>query len=197
MAKLEAMRNRLEGLDIQLVGLNEMEKEVPLVEEDGNSPLENAEKKALCYYRAFGMPVFSCDTGLYFVDLPEELQPGIHVRSPLGKVLGDEEMTEYYGNLARQYGDYKAVYRNAICFVYDSEHVYRAMAPDMESKPFFITALPHPKPAKEGFPIDRISKDLETGKYFYDLPESFVNQIAVEDGFRRFFEEISTSHHLW
>ena len=43
LAKLSAMRNRLEQLDIELIGLNDLKvegKNVPEVKEDGNTPLE-------------------------------------------------------------------------------------------------------------------------------------------------------------
>ena len=55
LAKLSAMRNRLEQLDIELIGLNDLRvegKNVPEVKEDGNTPLENARLKAMAYYEA-------------------------------------------------------------------------------------------------------------------------------------------------
>lgn len=75
-AKLESMRRRLKGLDLEILGLGDMEKEAPEVEENGKTPLENARQKALAYYEAFGIPVFSCDSGLYFEGVPDEDQPG-------------------------------------------------------------------------------------------------------------------------
>lgn len=48
---------------------------------NGNTPLENARMKALAYYETFRIPVFSCDSGLYFDNVPDEVQPGIHVRN--------------------------------------------------------------------------------------------------------------------
>ena len=75
--KLQAMINGLQGLDIELVSLNDMVGELPSINESGKTPLENAEIKARAYYEAFHMPVFSCDSGLYFDELSEEEQPGI------------------------------------------------------------------------------------------------------------------------
>ena len=75
-AKLEAMRRRLSVLGIEILGLNDIQMEVPKIIEDGNTPLENARKKAIEYYRAFHMPVFSCDSGLYMDNIPENLQGG-------------------------------------------------------------------------------------------------------------------------
>ena len=76
-AKLESMRRRLADLDLEILGLGDMDRKAPKVPEDGNSPLENARQKALAYYDFFGIPVFSCDSGLYFEGLPQELQPGV------------------------------------------------------------------------------------------------------------------------
>ena len=90
LAKLSAMRNRLEQLDIELIGLNDLRAEgkfIPEVIEDGNTPLENARLKAMAYYEAFQIPVFSCDSGLYFDNVPDEVQPGVHVRNVNGKWL--------------------------------------------------------------------------------------------------------------
>lgn len=102
LAKLSAMRNRLEQLDIELIGLNDLRvegKNVPEVKEDGNTPLENARLKAMVYYEAFQIPVFSCDSGLYFDNVPDEVQPGVHVRNVNGKCLSDDEMIDYYSGL--------------------------------------------------------------------------------------------------
>lgn len=189
-AKLEAMRNRLAELDVEILGLQDIDREIPEVKEDGATPLENARMKALAYYEAFGIPVFSCDSGLYFEGVPEEIQPGVHVRTVNGKYLTDEEMLEYYIGLARKYGDLRARYRNAICLVMDREHVYESMAESLASQLFLLTARPHSEVRHKGFPLDSLSVDLETGEYFYDLEEEQVDQVAVEDGFLQFFQEV-------
>lgn len=191
-AKLSAMQRRLDTLGIELIGLKDIKAqglEVPQVEENGSTPLENARIKALAYYEAFRMPVFSCDSGLYFDNVPEEVQPGVHVRTINGKYLTDEEMQAYYAGLAKQYGNLTARYRNAICFVMDEDTVYEAMEPSMESERFLLTDRAHPI-LKKGFPLDSLSIDIKTGKYYYDLPEDALDQVAVEDGFLEFFKKI-------
>lgn len=193
LAKLSAMRNRLEQLDIELIGLNDLRAEgkiVPKVIEDGNTPLENARLKAMAYYDAFQIPVFSCDSGLYFDNVPDEIQPGVHVRNVNGKCLSDDEMIDYYSGLVKAHGNLVARYRNAICFVMDDTHIYEAMEPSMESEKFILTDKPHSTIRKEGFPLDSISLDIKTNKYYYDLPEDRLEQVAVEDGFLQFFKNI-------
>ena len=51
-------------------------------------------------------------------------------------------------------------------------------------------ATPHSKIRKAGFPLDCISLDLKTGKYYYDMPKEELEQLAVEDGVLAFFEKI-------
>mgnify|MGYP002225500190 CR=1 FL=1 len=70
----------------------------------------------MAYYEAFQIPVFSCDSGLYFDNVPDEVQPGVHVRNVNGKCLSDDEMIDYYSGLVKAYGNLVARYRNAICF---------------------------------------------------------------------------------
>lgn len=194
-AKLESMKTRLAQLDIELLGLQDLVaegKNIPKVPEDGNTPLENARQKAIAYYEAFQIPVFSCDSGLYFDDVPDEVQPGVHVRNINGRCLSDDEMVDYYAGLARKYGNLKARYKNAICFVKDEDHIYEAMESSMASEPFLITDRPHSTIRKEGFPLDSLSVDSKTGQYYYDLPPGRLNQVAVEDGFLEFFRRILT-----
>lgn len=192
-AKLAVMRGRLAALGIELIGLNDLRaegKDIPRILENGSTPLENARIKAISYYKAFQIPVFSCDSGLYLDGVPEKLQPGVHVRNIGGKSLSDEEMLIYYTGLVKKYGNLTAEYRNAICFVADQDHIYESMDPDLYSKKFIIAEKPHSAIRKEGFPLDSISIDLKTGKYYYDLVEEELEQLAVEDGVLRFFKKI-------
>ncbi len=187
-AKLSAMRRRLCDLKIEILGLGDMKEKPPMVPEDGKTPLENARKKALAYYDFYRMPVFSCDSGLYFEGLSQELQPGVHVRTVNGKYLSDEEMLTYYSGLAKKYGDLRARYRNAICLVMDGEHVYESMDESLASETFLITSVPWAGVRQKGFPLDSLSVSIRTGKYFYEMDERQTDQLAVEDGFLLFFE---------
>ncbi|MDE7324066.1 MAG: hypothetical protein K2N73_15405 [Lachnospiraceae bacterium] len=188
-AKLSAMQRRLSNLDIEVIGLKDLGMSIPEVTENGMTPLENARQKACAYYEAFHVPVFSCDSGLYFDNVPDEIQPGVHVRTVNGKYLTDEEMISYYSDLALKYGNLISRYKNAICFVYDDTHQFESMSPAMESKIFLLTAKPHSSVLRKGFPLDSLSVDVKTGRYFYDLPEQNLDQLAVEDGFLQFFKD--------
>ena len=193
--KLQAMRTALESFDLEIVGLNDMEGELPIIEENGTTPLENAQIKAKAYYERFKMPVFSCDSGLYFDELDEKEQPGLYVRRVGGKELTDDEMIEYYAALARRHGGkITGQYRNAICFVLDEQHCYSRMDESIFTEKFIMTAIPHPKRV-EGFPMDSLSIDIPTGKYYYDLDVKDVST-SVDDGVRKFFKEIFAGQFL-
>lgn len=199
-AKLSAMKKRLESFNnkygIELIGLKDLTMEIPTLLENGYTPLKNAHQKAMTYYKTFHIPVFSCDSGLYFDNVPEQDQPGVCVRRVNGKNLTDEEMIVHYSGLAQKYKNLTARYKNAICFVYDDTHLYEAMEPSMESERFIIATKPHSTIREKGFPIDSLSIDIKTGKYFYDLPEKKLSQMAVEDGFLQFFEHIMMENQV-
>ncbi len=187
--KLQAMKNAVKELYIELISLNDVESELPKISENGTTPLENAEIKARAYYEAFHMPVFSCDSGLYFDEVNEEEQPGIHVRRINGQELSDDEMIQYYASLAERYGGkITGRYRNAIYFILDENHHYSSMDMSIATEPFILVAEPHAKRV-EGFPLDSLSIDIGSGKYYYDLEVKDVST-SVDDGVRKFFTTI-------
>ncbi len=188
-AKFLSMARITESLGIELISLRDLNQPLPEINETGNDPLENAEIKANAYYEAFSMPVFSCDSGLYFDGLEESMQPGTHTRRVNGKELTDEEMIEYYSDLAKQYGGRLiGRYRNAICFIAGEKSCFSCMDASLETEPFILVGEPHAK-RNDGFPLDSLSIDIATGKYYYDLPERSVDESAVKMGFRKFWEK--------
>ena len=104
------------------------------------------------------MPVFSCDSGLYFDELKEEEQPGIHVRRINGKELTDDEMIQYYSSLAKQNGGkITGRYRNAIYFIIDENHHYSSMDMSIATEPFTVTNGKH----TGTYTFDGSSDDME------------------------------------
>ncbi|GHV39422.1 hypothetical protein FACS189490_02990 [Clostridia bacterium] len=186
-AKLESMRRILVPLGLSIIGLRDLNEEIPEVEENGANPLENARLKATAYFKAFNRPVFSCDSALYIEGLTDLEQPGVNVRTVAGKRLSDEEMTERYAEVARSLGG-KAVarYRNGICLIKEDGEVFESFAEDLSGERFYIVEKPHEKRV-EGFPIDCLSVHIESGKYYYDMPRGADG--ILEEGFRRFFRE--------
>lgn len=189
-AKIEHMRKMLQGLDIEIVGLNDIKANIDQIDENGNNPLENARIKAIAYYNATNKPVFSCDSGLFIDGIAEKKQPGVHIRRVNGKVLNDDEMIKYYSNLALQNGgELKARYRNAIALVIDNKNIIEYDGDDISSVDFIITSKPHVK-KNPGFPLDTISLEITSKKYYMDIDISRSDsENKLINGFRNFFIE--------
>lgn len=186
-AKFLSMKEAIKGLDIEIIGLKDLNKPIPIVDEDGENPLENAKRKAQVYYNAFKMPVFSCDSGLYFEDLQDSLQPGTHVRRINDKQLTDEEMIVYYANLAKRHdGQLIANYHNAIYFIFDEGHKYFCMDESLMSESFILVSKPHHRRIK-GYPLDSLSVEMNSMAYYYDLKNNAVDASVVDEGFKSFF----------
>ncbi len=202
-AKISYMRRALEklsmeGISIEIQGLYEAAAErnltIPQVEERGNTPLENAREKAEQYFALFRCPVFSCDSGLYLwnhgtgMPLPQESQPGVCVRGRDGKRRSDQELLNHYIHLVKKYGPIRARYQNAICLIWDEHTRAESQAEELWGEPFLLTDIPHPRRV-EGFPLDSISLDLKTQKYFYDMENNLQDDLVSHQGFSNFFYE--------
>ena len=204
-AKLESMRRISKILGIEIIGLNDIlarpefaQTKLPEIDESGKNPLENAKIKAMAYFKTFGIPVFSCDSGLYFEEVSENQQPGTHVRRIGGKELSDSEMISYYGNLAASYGGkLTGKYKNAICLVLSENEVFSSMDSSLEIEPFYLVSKPHEK-IVPGFPLDALSVEIESGKYFQDLDQNLaVDKKTIEEGFSQFFKGIFEKTNLY
>jgi len=193
-AKLSSMKAMLSGLDFEVIGLNDLDaKSTCEIDESGNSPLSNARIKATMYFKEFGMPVFSCDSGLYFDDIDSQYQPGTMVRRVNDKTLTDDEMIDYYSDMAKKHGgSITAWYKNAICLVTGEDNIVGYDGKDIASEKFYITSSPH-KNRFEGFPLDSISIHIDSGKYYMDIKASSGYKSKYDErlssGFIRFFNE--------
>lgn len=204
-AKISYMEETLKNLPVKIVGLHQAaEKEgiiLPDIKETGENPLENARLKAEGYFRVFRKPVFSCDSGIYLWNyttkepLPDEEQPGIHIRGNGERRLGDEELLAYYIGLVKKYGQVCGRLKNGICFIWNGQQRKESMSESMWGEPFLLTDKPHEKRV-EGFPVDRISLDISTGKYLYDLEKDSEGEEAQNRGFENFFRECLTGWGL-
>ena len=70
----------------------------------------------------------------------------------------------------------------------DEAHHYSGMDLSIATEPFYLVTKPHKKRV-EGFPLDSLSVDIESRKYYYDLEEKDVST-SVDDGVRKFFSEV-------
>jgi len=189
------MKKRVERLGIEIVSLDDVNAKKLEIDECGASPLENASIKALAYFRELNAPVFSCDSGLYFENLPEDdpRQPKTNIRGNNG-AMTDGEVIEFYSALAKEFGGrLTAKYRHAICLVLDEKNILGHMGEDIESEKFYIVDRPHAK-RSEGFPLDSLSVKIKNGKYYFDIDAGSIgddtesDKLLNNDGFTEFFK---------
>jgi len=185
-AKLQYMEQVVSSLGIKIVRPC---SNIPEPLESGSTPLENARIKAVAYYEALKVPVFSCDSALYIEGLSDEEQPGVHVHIVNGRYLNDEEMIEYYSAIATKLGGMAvARYVNGICLVISEDEIYEYSDQSISGTPFGITNIPHIKRVA-GFPLDCLSVHLENNRYFYDTkPLEYSTNLTL--GFQQFFKRV-------
>lgn len=154
--------------DIKVLTLEDVNINIE-VEENGTTAIENALIKARAYAKETNLPVFAMDDTLYLENVPEDKQPGMYVRRVNGKRLTDEEMIEYYSNLAKEYGTNglitgRWIYGMALI---SNGHEYTYT---WSKENFYITSTPS-KIINPGYPLNTISINIKLNKYFTDMTE--------------------------
>jgi inosine/xanthosine triphosphate pyrophosphatase family protein len=167
-SKAKRFSEALKEKGIELITLKDLETEVD-VNENGNSAIENALIKARAYSKVVDIPVFAMDDNLYLEGVPEEKQPGTHVRRVNGKRLNDEEMLEYYLGLVKDYGTNgkltcRWVYGIAVINK-GKENTYTWSKED-----FYMVDTLSDK-VNPGYPLNTISVNKKLNKYFTDMTE--------------------------
>ena len=102
-AKIRRYGTRLIENGIEILTLDDLNIDVD-INENGNNPIENAIIKATSYNKMSNMVTIAMDDGLFLYNVPDEVQPGTHVRRVNGKRLDDKEMIEHYISLVNKYG---------------------------------------------------------------------------------------------
>lgn len=152
-------------------------------QETGADPEENARIKAAFYGRYFDRVVCN-DSGLYFGGLPlgDPRQPGLHVRSPRGRYLDDEAMIVYYRQLAQELGGkVLACYLNGLAvFCKGRIFSYLESGPEAWQEAFYLVDRPSPL-RHPGWPLDSLSLDRHTGRYFVE-PEDGRKDAGAQQG---------------
>lgn len=139
------------------------------VEENGKTAIENAIIKAKVYYEATKMTTVAMDDTMYIDDIPEDKQPGVFVRRVNGKRLNDEEMIEYYTNLAKIYGKDGKLNTKWILgmAIIKNGNISTYMGITDE---YYLVDKPA-KEIKEGYPLSSILINKKVNKYDIYLTE--------------------------
>ena len=169
-AKIKRYASELEKRGVEIITINDIGINLD-VDENGKNAIENAYIKAKAYYEKTGMITIGMDNNLYIEGLPQDKQPGTHVRRVNGKSLSDDEMLEYYKNLVHEYGGKltaKWVYGMVI---YNGKEVKEY---SWNKSNFYLVDKPCKK-RNPGYPLDSISIMPECNKYFVDLTKEDRN----------------------
>lgn len=177
-SKVKRFSKGLEKLGIEILTLNDIDKEVE-VEESGKNAIENAIIKARAYAKIVDIPVLAMDDNLFLENVPEEEQPGTLVRRVNGKRLDDDEMVKHYTGLVKEYGingklNAKWVYGIAI-ISNGKENTYT-----WSKEGFYFVEKPSEK-LNPGYPLNRISINEKLNKYFTDMTEEDKELIKEDE----------------
>ncbi len=189
-AKVGKYRKALQEKGIELITIKDLNFKLD-IEENGKDAIENAYIKAKAYYDATSIPTIGMDNNLFIEELPDEKQPGNHVRRVNGKELTDEEMIEYYTKLVKEYGGKltaKWVYGMVIC---NNNGIKKC---SWEKDNFYFVDKPC-KTRIPGYPLDSISVIPEFNQYFLELTEEDKKQYKKKDNIDSVIEFITSNVH--
>lgn len=187
-AKIERFSNLLNQYDIEFITLNDLNI-VSIPNEVGNDPKENAEIKARFYGQFFDYVICN-DQGLYIdcLDFDDSRQPGLNIRSPLGKRLNDDEMIEYYSHFVHELGGQIEAYYVEGIAIYDKGKVYSYMDSyeHLKEKSFYMIDKVSNLRC-EGWPLDSLCIYKSNNHYFV---EEDSDEISNENNMKQFLDKI-------
>ena len=198
-SKVKRFSDLLKGYDVEFVTLKDLAiTDEP--EENGTTPEENAIAKAKFYGQYFEVVICN-DSGLYFEELTlnDVRQPGLNVRTPMQMDrLSDEEMIDYYSKLIDALGGKVSAYYLDGIAVYYHGTIYSFMDADEAKKTgsFYMIGKDSSK-RFEGWPLDSLSINKETGKYFVDGSMEESKENIIKDEYeKRIVDFLTKSLHI-
>lgn len=164
--KINQLNDCLITIGINVVGVEDKSM-LPHVEEDGATVLENARKKAIVYANTLGQRVISMDNALYIDGLSDEQQPGIYVRRINGEhENNDEELLNHFERIIASIGNRVTGYWEfGICIADPDGETWETV---IKSPRLFASS--RSDQMVEGYPLESIQIDPESGQYLSELP---------------------------
>lgn len=177
-AKVKTYLEPLKKNGINLITINDLDFKLE-INENGKTAIENARIKAKTYYDKLKIPTIGMDNNLFFPDLPEDKQPGTHVRRVNGKRLSDEEMIEYYIDLVKKYGNPNL---NS-CWKYGMVIYNNNKEKDYSWSKFNFILIDKPSIKRNpGYPLDSITIVPKYNKYLVELTKQEKEELNHETG---------------
>lgn len=186
-SKVKRFSDLLKGCDVEFVTLKDLAITAE-PEENGTTPEENAILKAKFYGQYFDVVICN-DTGLYFEELAldDVRQPGLNVRTPMQmERLTDEEMIDYYSRLIGTLGGKVSAYYLDGIAVYHHGKITSFIDADAAKKTgaFYMIEKASAK-RFEGWPLDSLSINKETDKYFVDVSIEGSKENIIKDQYAK------------
>ena len=175
-AKVKKYKKRLEEKGIELITIKDLDFKLN-INENGKNATENAYIKAKAYYDATKITTIGMDNCLFIEELPEEKQPGTHVRRVNGKELTDEEMIKYYTNLIKKYGGKLTAKWIYGIVIYNGKEAKKYT---WSKSNFYLIDKPCKK-RNPGYPLDSISVMPENNKYWLELTDEEKRKSKEQD----------------
>lgn len=187
-SKVKRFKELLKDYNVEFLTLKDLNIEDE-PNEIGTNPEENAIIKTKFYSKYFDVVVCN-DSGLYFneLSLEDSRQPGLNIRTPNGcNRLNDEEMISYYANLIKSLGGMVTAYYLDGIAVYNNGmfHSFMDIDANVKTDSFYMIDKPSIK-RHAGWPLDSLSVNKNSGKYFVDdsISESkdniFINDYKIK-----------------
>ena len=165
-SKLHNMHYRLRNYPIKIVCPEDLDIHID-INENGETAVENALIKASEYFKIVKMPTIAGDSGMRIDGLDNDEQPGLFVRRVNGKTMSDDEMIEYYSNLASKVKhDCYINYFTGIVLITDKG----TFTKELKEVPLKLSPVPNSNRKHRGNPLDVITI-LEDGRYFNELSD--------------------------
>ena len=175
-SKMRRFRDLLKEYSVEFYTLQDLGI-IDEPEETGTTPEENAILKAKFYGKYFDRVICN-DSGLYFDELPlnDPRQPGLHIRTPQGTRLDDEQMISYYASLVHELGGRVLAYYLDGIAVYCYGKITSMMENSDATRASAFYMIDSPSPNRHpGWPLDSISLNRRTMTYFVEQKENETN----------------------
>jgi XTP/dITP diphosphohydrolase len=166
-AKCERLCKVLSSISIESLDIG-LYQNLPDIEEDEDTALLNACKKAVTYAQAINIPVLAMDMALYFEGLTECEQPGLHVRRIPGfnGIPTDEQLLNYYASLIKRHGGQLFGYWEYGLALAESDGTIKESTGITDKRCFLSNRCAI---IQVGHPLASLQFDRERGKYLAEL----------------------------
>jgi len=159
-AKKERFRRFLNKIAEEVLSLDDFDF-AGKPNESGETAEENAKIKALFYAKNLSIPVFSEDESLFVDFLPENQQPGTHVRRVNGKELNDKELLAYWASITTNVPKDKMTGRWHIAYCFATPQLKTVLTSIDHPIIFFHTSSDM---VPSGWPMNSIQGPAKFGK---------------------------------